>query len=142
VVNAEVLPFDWQATCDEFLGTIKSYHAVAKGMADLSAAKAATEALKAALDKLPSAPVDKRNEALHRLSRVLVPINYTREARFRHDPAYTVQPLPTLAPAADLSEMHDDHLRRCAQVEVMRRQDRFVAAIEAARELVERALTH
>ncbi len=142
VVNAEVLPFDWQATCDEFLDTIRAYQTAARGMADLGQAKTATEALKAALRKLASAPVPKRNEALHRLSRILVPINYTREARFRHDPAYTVQPLPTLAPAADLPDMADDHLRRCAQVEVMRGQNRFVAAIDAAREVVERALAH
>ncbi len=142
VVNAEVLPFDWQATCDEFLDTIRAYQTAARGMADLGPAKAATEALKAALGKLASAPVAKRNEALHRLARILVPINYTREARFRHDPAYTVQPLPTLAPAADLPEMADDHLRRCAQVEVMRGQNRFIAAIDAAREVVERALAH
>ena len=39
------------------------------------------------------------------LSRILVPINYTREPRFRHDPAYTVPPLPTLAVAAELPGM-------------------------------------
>jgi len=142
VVNAEVLPFDWQATCDEFIGTISSYQAAAKGMADLSAAKAAAESLKAALGKLQSAPVARRNEALHRLARILVPINYTREARFRHDPAYTVQPLPTLAPAADLPGIGDEHLLRCAQVEVIRGQNRFIAAIDAARDVVERALAH
>jgi hypothetical protein len=142
VVNAEVLPFDWQATCDEFLDTIRAYQTASQGMADLGAARAATEALKAALGKLSSAPVKKRNEALHRLARILVPINYTREARFRHDPAYTVPPLPTLASAADLPGTADDHLRRCAQVEVMRGQNRFVAAINAAREVAEQALAH
>jgi len=140
VVNAEVLPFNWQATCDEFLDTINGYQTAAKGMADLGQAKAATEALKTALGKLVSAPTAKRNEALHRLARILVPINYTREARFRHDPAYTVPPLPTLAVAAELPEMQDDHLRRCAQVELMRGQNRFLAALDAAREVVERAL--
>jgi hypothetical protein len=38
--------------------------------------------------------------------------------------------------------MQDDHLRRCAQVELMRGQNRFVAALDAARAVVERALTH
>jgi len=139
-VNAEVLPFDWQATCDEFLDTIRSYQTASRGTADLGAAKAATEALKAALGKLSSAPAAQRNDVLHRLSRILVPINYTREVRFRHDPAYTVPPLPTLAMAAELPEMQDDHLRRCAQVELMRGQNRFIAALDAAREVVERAL--
>ncbi len=35
--------------------------------------------------------------------------------------------------------MHDDHLRRCGQVELMRGQNRFVAAMEQARRIVERA---
>jgi hypothetical protein len=73
------------------------------------------------------------------LARVLVPVNYTREPRFRHDPAYTVPRLPTLAVAAELPDFADDHQRRCAQVELMRGQNRFVAAIEQARRLVEAA---
>jgi N-acetylated-alpha-linked acidic dipeptidase len=140
VVNAEVLPFDWLATCDEFLDTIKYYQTASQGLADLSPARAATEALKSALTKLPAAPVARRNAALHQLARILVPINYTREARFRHDPAYTVPPLPTLAAAADLPDMTDDHLRRCGGVEVMRGQNRFVAALDQARRVVEQAL--
>src|SRR5208282_5661020 len=68
VVNAEVLPFDWLATCDEFLDTIKYYQTASQGLADLSAARVATEALKGALAKLPAAPVARRNAALHRLS--------------------------------------------------------------------------
>jgi hypothetical protein len=135
-----VLPFDWLATCDEFLDTIKYYQTASQGLADLSAARAATEALKGALAKLPAAPIARRNAALHQLARILVPINYTREARFRHDPAYTVPPLPTLAAAADLPDMTDNHLRRCGEVEVMRGQNRFVAAIEQARRVVEQAL--
>jgi hypothetical protein len=69
-----------------------------------------------------------------------VPINYTNEPRFRHDPAYTVPPLPTLAVAAELPDFTDDHLRRCAQVELMRGQNRFIAAIDQARRLVEAAI--
>ncbi len=73
------------------------------------------------------------------LSRVLVPVNYTSEPRFRHDPAYTVPRLPTLAVAAELPEFADEHQRRCASVELMRGQNRFVAAMEQAQRLVETA---
>jgi hypothetical protein len=73
------------------------------------------------------------------LSRILVPINYTREPRFRHDPAYTVPPLPTLAVAAELPELSEE-LRRHGLVELMRGQNRFIAAIRAATKLVEGAL--
>ena len=74
------------------------------------------------------------------LARILVPINYTREPRFTHDPAYTVPPLPTLAVAAELPEFADGHDRRCAMVDLMRGQNRYVAAMDMARRLVESAV--
>lgn len=140
IANAAVLPFNWAATCDEFLGTIAEYQAASKGAADLSPSRAATEALKVALGKLDTAPPPRRNAVLLELARILVPVNYTREPRFRHDPAYTVPRLPTLAVAADLPAFAQGHQRRCAEVELMRGQNRFVAAMAQARRLVEAAI--
>ena len=139
IANAEVLPFDWAATCNEFLGTIEEYEKASRGLADLTPARQATEALKASLARLAAIPVARRNSALVKLARGLVPVNYTREPRFRHDPAYTVPRLPTLAVAAELPEFTDEHQRRCASVELMRGQNRFVAVMEEARRLVEAA---
>ena len=135
IANAEVLPFDWSATCDEFLATIARYEKASQGMADLSAAREATERLKVALGRLGNAPAATKNAVLHALGRILVPINYTREPRFRHDPAYTVPPLPTLAVAAELPDL-PEALRKPAQVELMRGQNRYLAAMEAATRLV------
>ena len=140
VANAEILPFDWAATCDEFLATIAAYQTASQGLADLSACAAATEALKTSLAGLADADTPKRNAALSELARILVPINYTREPRFRHDPAYTVPPLPTLAVAAELPDFIDDHMRRVAQVELMRGANRYLAAIDHARRVVRAAL--
>ena len=139
VANADVLPFDWSATCDEFLGTIAEYQQASQGMADLMPSRTATEALQAALAKLANAPAARRNSVLIQLARILVPVNYTREPRFRHDPAYTVPRLPTLAVAAELPNFDDAHQRRCAMVELMRGQNRFLAAMEQARQVVETA---
>ena len=140
VVNADILPFDWSVTADEFLATIATYQQAAGALADLSPSRAAVERLKAALATLPSAPVPARNAAIHDLARILVPINYTNQPRFRHDPAFTVQPLPTIAVAADLADMTDPHLRRIAGVELMRGQNRLVAALDAAVRVVEQAV--
>jgi hypothetical protein len=140
IANADVLPFDWSATCDEFLGTIDEYQRASQGLADLTPAHAATEGLKSALTRLVNAPAARRNSALMQLARILVPVNYTREPRFRHDPAYTVPRLPTLAVAADLPGFDDPHQRRCAMVELMRGQNLFVAAMQQARDLVEATL--
>ena len=137
VANAELLPFDWKATCDEFTATIDGYQKAAGALADLSPSRNAVAALKSALGALDQAPIAAQNRARHALARVLVPINYTNQPRFRHDPAYTVQPLPTLAVAADLADMTDDHLRRVAGVELMRGQNRLLAALDQARRIVE-----
>jgi hypothetical protein len=140
IANADILPFDWLATCDEFLATIAGYEKDSHGMADLGSSRRATESLKAALARLGSAPPSQRNAVLMELARILVPVNYTREPRFRHDPAYTVPRLPTLAVAAELPRFKDAHGRRCAEVELMRGQNRFLAAIEQARRLAEAAV--
>jgi N-acetylated-alpha-linked acidic dipeptidase len=140
VANAELLPFDWVATCDEFLATIARYEEQSQGVADLAPARAATEELKAALMALGASgtSVARKNAVVQELSRILVPVNYTREARFRHDPAYTVPPLPTLAIAAELAALPEEK-KRAGGVELMRGQNRYVAAIDAATRLVRAA---
>ncbi|WP_376091831.1 M28 family metallopeptidase [Roseomonas sp. CCTCC AB2023176] len=138
IANAEVLPFDWTATCDEFAATIGRYEAASSGLADLSPSRAAVDALRAALAGLSGAPASARNAAIHALSRILVPLNYTREPRFTHDPAYTVPPLPTIAVAAEMPGM-DPAMQRFAAVELMRGQNRLVAALRAATRIVEAA---
>jgi N-acetylated-alpha-linked acidic dipeptidase len=142
IANAEVLPFAWDATCDEFTATIARYEQASNGTADLGAARTATLALKDALARLAQskAPAARKNAAIKGLSRILVPINYTREPRFRHDPAFTVPPLPTLAIAAELPALSPE-LRRFGEVELIRGQNRYVAALRAATALVEGALS-
>jgi N-acetylated-alpha-linked acidic dipeptidase len=142
IANAELLPFAWDATCDEFEATITRYEKASNGAADLAAARNATSALKQALARLTqsAAPAARKNAAIKGLSRILVPINYTREARFRHDPAYTVPPLPTLAIAAELPSLSPE-LRRFGEVELTRGQNRYVAALRAATALVEGAMS-
>jgi N-acetylated-alpha-linked acidic dipeptidase len=135
-VNAPVLPFDWNATCDAFLATIAGYEKASSGMADLGPARAATEAARAALAKLARAPEDRRNAASLALARILVPVDTTREPRFRHDPAYTVPPLPTLAIAAELPAMPAARLG-FARTELLRGQNRYVAAMRQAVRVIE-----
>lgn len=81
------------------------------------------------LPRRESVRVAKRNAALMKLARVLVPVNYTKEPRLRYDPACTIPPLPTLAVAAELPSFTDRHRRNCAKVELMRGLNRFVAAL-------------
>ena len=81
-------------------------------------------------------PAERINAVLQGLARILVPINYTREPRFRHDPAYTCPPLPTIAVAAELED-HGPETIGFARTQLVRGQNRLVAALRSARRLVE-----
>jgi N-acetylated-alpha-linked acidic dipeptidase len=143
--NAEILPVDWLKTVEEFEGTMAAYEQAAGDHADLTPSRTALEALKSRLQALHAGIAsgrvkpDAANEALMRLARVLVPINFTREPRFRHDPAYTVPPLPTLAVATELSRLQPPRLG-FAKTQLLRGQNRFVAAMNDAVRIVDGAL--
>jgi hypothetical protein len=77
--------------------------------------------------------------ALMRLARVLVPINYTREARFRHDPAFACPPLPTIAQVSDLAAA-DPVRAGFIRTQLMRGQNRLTAAMRDAVRIVDAAL--
>ncbi|MFL5123977.1 MAG: M28 family peptidase [Microvirga sp.] len=143
--NAEILPVDWRETVAEFKTTLAAYEAAAADHADLIPARTALDALSERLAELYRAIEAGRvepgvaNDALMRLARVLVPINFTREPRFRHDPAYTVPPLPSLAVAAELARIDASRLG-FAKTQLLRGQNRFVAALREAERIAARAL--
>jgi hypothetical protein len=81
----------------------------------------------------------KANPVITGLARILVPINFTREARFRHDPAVPVPQLPALAAAAEIAAMPPDR-QGFARTQLTRGQNRVVAALRQARRMVEDVL--
>ena len=82
----------------------------------------------------PSLPPAKGGAARQALARALIPLDTTREPRFRHDPAYALAPLPTLAVAAELPTF-DGAVRGFAQTELLRGQNHYVSARRAAARL-------
>ena len=142
VVNAEVLPFDWRATMTEFQATLARYQAAAGDAFDFSPAEAEVAALDAALARLHDGVASGRvaagaaNHVMLRLARILIPLNYSREARFRHDPALPVPPLPMVAAAAELPSMPAAK-RGFALTSLLRGRNRIVADLRAARRIVE-----
>ena len=141
VANADILPVDFTATADEFLTTITRYQTAAGDHADLGPARAATEEFRGAVarlggSKLPAARV---NAVLKGLQRILVPINFTRAPRFAHDPAITTPPLPGLAVAMELAQ-HQGRMLGFAKTQLLRGQNRYVAALRAAKRLVDEAI--
>jgi N-acetylated-alpha-linked acidic dipeptidase len=141
--NAEILPFDWRATAKEFLETIDDYQAKTGTRFDLTLSRQAAEELQSALagfySKVEAGRIEAKNANLviQKLARILVPLNYTREQRFRHDPAIPIPPLPALSTAANLDKLGPAKLG-FALTQLTRGQNRVVAALRQATELVTR----
>lgn len=143
--NAAYLPVDWRACLAEFLATIDNYQAAAGSAFDLSPSRKATEAICAKLERLygqihaRTVTEARANEALMRLARVLVPINFTQQARFRHDPAYACPPLPTLASARDLAGAEPERAG-FVKTQLLRGQNRYLGALREASRILDAAL--
>jgi N-acetylated-alpha-linked acidic dipeptidase len=136
--NAEILPFDWRATAKEFAETVAGYQDKAGSRFDLSASKAAVAELASALDgfyaRVEAGTVTPAaaNTVIQDLARILVPINFTRVNRFRHDPALTIPPLPSIAAAAELDKF-DATTLGFAKTQLVRGQNRLISALRQAR---------
>jgi N-acetylated-alpha-linked acidic dipeptidase len=77
------------------------------------------------------------NEKIRRLARTLVPINFSRRGKFRHDPALDVPPLPDLAPATEVQKLEKgSHRYNVLLAHLTRGQNRVVWALRQAREMV------
>jgi hypothetical protein len=141
VTQPALLPFDFAATAVEFGATVARYATAAGDHADLTPAVRATEAFAAAVARFRAEaeagriPAERANEVMKQLARILVPLNFTTGPRFTHDPAYTAPPLPCLAVAAELSR-HDGLMLGFAKTQMMRGQNRYVAAMRAATRLL------
>ena len=141
VANADVLPFDFVATADEFATTVERYARAAGDHADLTPAREAVAAFRAAVADFHAdaaagrVPAARANAVLKGLARILVPINFTRGPRFGHDPAFTTPALPGLAVALEFGK-HAGLTLAFAKTQLMRGQNRTVAALRAATRLV------
>lgn len=148
--NAPIHPFNFVHTTNEFEQTILDYQEAAGSHFNFAPALEEVSKLRSALQsfyqklkeleavEVTQQEVKKANAILEKLSRILIPINYTTKGKFWHDSALNVPPLPDIAPALNFKELtigsHDfnvlkNHLRRG--------QNRIVWAMQQARELVE-----
>ena len=145
LTNAGVLPFDWTAVTKEFSDTLAKYQKAAGSAFDLEPSMAAVAALEKALAKFYRAikagkiEAAAANEVILRLARILVPINFSRESRFRHDPALPIPELPTLSAATEIRAMSKS-MQGFARTQLTRGQNRLIAALREATRLVQSAL--
>lgn len=151
LLNNPLHPYDFRALTAEFKDTLDSYAAAAGEDADFAPAYAALADLDAALAQLHAAAegladgavaaagVRAYNDALLALARELVPINFTRQGRFRNEPAMRVPALPDLAPALDIADA-DGHLRRVTQTHLLRGVNRVAWSFETSANIARAAL--
>ncbi|MDQ3694618.1 MAG: M28 family peptidase [Chloroflexota bacterium] len=131
----ERLPFDLAAEADEIVAAAASYDQAAGEAFDLSGTVALARELAAAIRStdMPSLPSERANQLSMDLSRILIPVNYTRSGPFNHDLALRSQPLPGLAAATDLGGMTavaDDSF--FVQTQLLRERNRLDAALRSA----------
>ncbi len=143
--NVDVLPFDWRATTAEFHQVLARYQSAAGERFDLAPAVEAVGTLDRALERFYAGVANggvaaaEANDVIQTLARLLVPINFTTQGAFRHDPALTIPQLPDLALARDLAGMPADKVG-FAQMELLRGRNRVIATLRDATRRVERAL--
>jgi hypothetical protein len=142
--TATVLPFDWRATAADFLATVDGYQTKAGDRFDLTPTRDAVTAFADALSGFYAGiaagtiAAAAANRVIQRLARILVPLNFTREQRFRHDPALPIPALPALSTAADFDKL-DPKKHGFARTQLVRGQNRVIAALRQAEELVRAA---
>lgn len=100
VLNAEILPLDHRAAVREIAEGVAHHEAQAGGMVDFTEVRQELRSLQRALDafyaEIHGLPPALANRAVMELSRLLVPLNYSKGARFQHDPALPLGPIPSL----------------------------------------------
>ena len=151
LLNNPLHPFDFRNLAAEFKDTLDRYAAAAGGDANFAPAYDALADLNGALDslygqtaRLADAAVDDPavrayNDAMLAMARELVLINFTRQGRFRNEPAVRVRQLPDLAPAMDISTA-DHHMRRVTRTHLVRGVNRVAWAFESSANIARAAL--
>ena len=139
--NAPVLPMDWRATAREFLVTLEDYQRQVKDTFDLSACKTAAASLLEDLERFYDSVAkgeisqDIANFVIQDLARILVPLNFNRNPRFRHDPALTIPPLPALEEATKIAS-RPKVMQGFSRTELTRGQNHVIAGMRAAQKLI------
>jgi N-acetylated-alpha-linked acidic dipeptidase len=145
VVNAKLFPFKFTDTVTEFIETIKQYQNFAGEDFDFTDVLNEATRLQQDLQLFYQAAsiasefteLKEFNEKIVKLARILVPINYTRKGKFRHDPAQAISPLPDIAPVVELQDIDkNSHYYHVLQTHLRRGSNRIIWSFFQAREVV------
>jgi hypothetical protein len=132
-----VLPLDYTAHADSLLAELATIEASLNGALSLEPLIQAATALRAGVATLRASGRDpaSQNHILMRLSRALVPADYTLGDRFRHDPALPQSPWPVLDPIRALASA-DPASHPFARVDATRARNRMLHALREAQSVL------
>jgi N-acetylated-alpha-linked acidic dipeptidase len=148
-LNEAIHPFNFVKTADEIIGTLKLYQKEAGNHCSFDSVLQEAENLKQDLQTfykkieerhghpVIDSEVKTINAKILELARILVPMNFSRAGKFRHDPALDVAPLPDLAPAKGLSQLEvGSHLYNVTINHLIRGKNRVTWQLRKARNVV------
>jgi hypothetical protein len=148
LVSEAIVPLDYGAHARALLAELERIGAPLKGGFSLDALvgpaltlRDQTEALAARIEAAGPAETILINDALMKVSRALVPVDYSRGDRFDHDPALPQNPWPALDPIRVLGTLEaGSDAARFATVAAMRARNRVAAALRTANAALDGAL--
>jgi len=147
ILNAEVLPFNFEPVADDYLKTLNELQEAGKVAFDLSSLiekanelkKTAQELEKyrAKVEESRKGDIKKLNNKLMKLSRILMPAYCVETNRFDQDPATHVPPMPRLQPIRELVKMDQkSDEARFLKTSLMRERNKMFHALTEAEELM------
>jgi len=141
-----VLPIDYRRQVDDLGRELAALEHKLAGRLSLASLCGVAQQLSATLTKLrdeaPSLPEARVNAAIVRLSRAIVPLDYTRGDRFTHDAALALSPWPALAALRRLAATTPDtDEARFAAVDAVRARNRVLFALAEAEEAARSAFS-
>lgn len=150
VINNPIHPFNFNNLVQEFYSTLTNYANEAGDEVDFSPAFKALDQLKEELimfsqhvhdlagNKVADPAVRAINDKILKLARILIPINFTRNGRFRTEPSIPIPKLPDLAPALEIKHV-TDHQKFVIRTHLQRGINRvawsFIEAVDVMRTL-------
>ena len=144
-----VLPLNQTGAVDEIRQTLRDIIANSSDDVDLSDVQSDADALRCAtrqLDQIDVATLTDEqavtlNRTLMRISRLLMPVNYTTSGPFGQDLAIAIPPLPGLQIAVSIASLPDGAPERYMMATTLRRErNRVLHALREARTAIETAL--
>lgn len=128
------LPLSYSAEISNLAGELEALSGRLQGRLDLGEVLGAAAALSAALAPLDRGDVDPatHDRVLMRLSRILVPLDYTAGDRFIHDSALSLPAWPVLDAIRRLAAAGNDDEVRFAAVDAVRARNRLMDGLRRA----------